>query len=275
LKKALRKTRENLSLLEGRVFSWEDAEEALLLADFGPQFTQELLASLRKEMGGETMGLKSALKVRIKEILSQYPAPALSPPKIILMVGVNGSGKTTTCGKLALRLKEKGSVLLVAADTFRPAASQQLQKLAEAVEVDFFSPTGYSDPAAVAYEASRKPYDYIIIDTAGRLHTRENLMKEAVKIKGAVEKASGRKPTVILVLDATIGQNSIAQAREFSRAMEVDGLIMTKLDGTARGGAVVPIVEKLKIPVLFVGTGEGMEDLVPFEPTAFLEAVFG
>ncbi len=275
LKKALRRTRDNFSFLQGQSFSWEEAEEALLLADFGPKFTQQLLNALRKEIGEEALGLKSALKVKIKEITSGLVPPDLSPPKIILVVGVNGSGKTTTCGKLALHLKGKGKVLLVAADTFRAAAKEQLQKLAKAAGVDFFSPEGHSDPAAVAYEASLKPYDYTIIDTAGRLHTKENLMREAVKIKKAVEKASGKEPLVLLVLDGTVGQNSLLQAQEFSKAMKVDALIITKLDGTAKGGAVFPIMDKLRIPVLFIGTGEGLDDLVPFETSSFLEAIFG
>jgi len=275
LKRALRRTRDNFSFLQEQTFSWEEAEEALLLADFGPQFTQSLLDSLRKERGSDALGLKAALKLKIKEIASDLLPPDLSPPKTILVVGVNGSGKTTTCGKLGLFLKERGTVLLVAADTFRAAAREQLQKLAMAAGVDFFSPETHSDPAAVAFEASRQPYDYIIIDTAGRLHTKENLMREAVKIKKAVGKASGREPLVLLVLDGTIGQNSLLQAREFSKAMKVDALIITKLDGTAKGGAVFPIMKTLRIPVLFVGTGEGLQDLVPFEISSFVEAIFG
>ncbi len=274
LQRAFSRTRENLSLLESQNFSWEDAEEALISADFGISFAEEFLNSLKKEYGQSPLGLKSILKAKIKELLSSIP-PKEIPRGVILITGVNGSGKTTTAAKLALFLKDRGKVLLVAADTFRAAAQEQLEKLASSVGVDFFPAKGYSDPAAVAFDAAKKPYDYIIVDTAGRLHTKENLMKEAAKIKNSVIKASGNSPFTLLVLDGTIGQNSITQAEEFSRLLDIDGLVITKLDGTSRGGAIVPIVRNLKIPVLFVGIGEGMEDLVPFEPSSFVEALFG
>ncbi len=273
LQRAFSRTRENLSLLEGN-FSWEDAEEALILADFGVSFVEEVLSHLQREYGPAPAGLKSVLKAKIKEMLSSVPSVEI-PRGNILVVGVNGSGKTTTAAKLAFILKEKGRVLLVAADTFRAAAKEQLQKLALQAGVDFFSAEGYSDPAAVAFDAVKKPHDYIIVDTAGRLHTKENLMKEAVKINSAIEKSSGRRPFTLLVLDGTIGQNSIAQAEEFSRALKIDGLVVTKLDGTSKGGAIVPITHRLRLPVLFVGIGEGLDDLVPFNPSSFVEALFG
>ncbi len=277
IKKALFKTRETISIFDNPELSWDDVEEALILADLGPVVAEEIIEDAKKEVGesASSYGIKLEIKNKIKDILSKIPSVSITPPEIMLLVGVNGSGKTTTAGKLAYRLKEQGRVLLVAADTFRAAAREQLKKLAEMVGVDYFGGEGMKDPAAVGFEAARRPYDFIIIDTAGRLHTKEDLMREALKIKKSVEKASGKTPRVLLVLDGTIGQNSIYQAEEFSKALKIDGIIITKLDGTAKGGALVPIAMKLQAPILFIGVGEGMEDLVPFDPSEFVEALFG
>lgn len=277
IKKALFRTRETISIFDNPELSWDDVEEALILADVGPVVAEEVIDRAKKELGdaASSYGIKLEIKRKIREILESVIPPPVKSPEIILLVGVNGSGKTTTAGKLAYRFKKEGRVLLVAADTFRAAAREQLKKLAELVRVDYFGGEGMKDPAAVGFEAARKPYDFILIDTAGRLHTKENLMREAVKIKKSVEKASGRSPKVWLILDGTIGQNSIYQAEEFSKVLKIDGIIITKLDGTAKGGALVPIAMKLQAPILFIGVGEGMEDLVPFDPSEFVEALFG
>jgi len=277
IKKALSKTRDNLSLFDAGQMNWEELEEALILADVGPRTTEGIIEKAKKNLSenASLYGIKLELKKEIMEILKGLPSIEHKPPEIMLLVGVNGSGKTTTGGKLANILKEKGKVLLVAADTFRAAARQQLKKLAEMVGVDYFGGEEFKDPAAVGFEAARKPYDFIIIDTAGRLHTKENLMREALKIKKSVEKSSGRKPMVYLILDGTIGQNSLFQAEEFSKALEIDGIIITKLDGTAKGGAIIPISMKTKTPILYIGVGEGMDDLVPFDASSFVEALFG
>ena len=277
IKKALSKTRDNLSIFDAGEMNWEELEEALILSDVGPQTTEKIIEKAKNNLSenASSYGIKLELKKEIMEILKGLPSIEHEPPEIMLLVGVNGSGKTTTGGKLANILKERGKVLLVAADTFRAAAREQLKKLAEVVGVDYFGGDEFKDPAAVGFEAARKSYDFIIIDTAGRLHTKENLMREALKIKKSVEKSSGRKPRVYLILDGTIGQNSLFQAEEFSKALETDGIIITKLDGTAKGGAIIPIAMKIKTPILYLGVGEGMDDLIPFDVSSFVEALFG
>jgi len=277
IKEALFRTRENFSLLDNPEVTWDDIEESLILADLGPEVVERVLEEVKHKIGenSSSYAIKLGIKNKLKEILDNLPEFKIVAPEVILLVGVNGSGKTTTAAKLANVLKNRGRVLLVAADTFRAAARDQLRKLARLVDVDYFGGEEFDDPAAVGFEAAKKPYDFIIIDTAGRLHTKENLMKEAVKIKRSVEKASGKTPKVFLILDGTIGQNSIYQAEEFSKALRIDGIIITKLDGTAKGGALVPIALRLNAPILYIGIGERIEDLVPFDASTFVEALFG
>lgn len=282
IKSALSRTRENfLSLFENEELTWEEVEEALIEADVGPEVTESILSNIRDSLweGVGRFQIIKALKEEILNIVKSQPLEKFLQgfPAILLMTGVNGTGKTTTAAKLAWYFKNEGKKpLLCTADTYRAAASQQLETLAKKAGVDFFK-SDAKDPAAVAFDAAKeglkRKYDVIIIDTAGRLHSREDLMREAVKIKNSIVKASELKPRTILVLDGTTGQNAIFQAKEFHARVGVDGLIITKLDGTARGGALLPISVKLHIPVLFIGTGENLEDLIPFEAESFVEAL--
>jgi fused signal recognition particle receptor len=199
---------------------------------------------------------------------------------VVLFVGVNGSGKTTTVGKLAYRLTKEGKkVLIVAADTFRAAATEQLKEWARRSKADFVGDKEGSDPGAVLYRGLKKAfeegYDAVLVDTAGRLHTKEHLLREMQKLVKVVKKFDEKGPEeVLLVLDATIGQNSINQAKMFASAVDVTGIVLTKLDGTAKGGAIVAICKNLKIPVKFIGVGESIEDLEPFDPEKFVNAMF-
>ncbi len=282
IKSALSRTRENfLSLFENEQLTWEEIEEALIEADVGPEVTELILSKIRNSLW-EGAGRFQILKALKREILNIVKSQSLEEflkgfPAILLMTGVNGTGKTTTAAKLAWYFKNEGKKpLLCAADTYRAAASQQLKILAEKAGVDFFKSEA-KDPAAVAFDAAKeglkRKYDVIIIDTAGRLHSREDLMREAVKIKNSVIKASELRPHTLLVLDGTTGQNAIFQAQEFHSKVGVDALVITKLDGTAKGGALLPISVKVPLPVLFIGTGENLEDLVPFEAESFVEAL--
>ena len=265
-----------------------DLEEVLLKADVGPKTTASLLAEVRAAWKAGT--LKSAeevgpfLRARVAERLrSGGTALAQAPtaPTVILVCGVNGSGKTTSIGKLTKFLKSGGkSVILGAADTFRAAAVAQLAVWSERNGVEIVKQDQGSDPAAVAFDAvsagrARKA-DYVVIDTAGRLHTQQNLMQELEKIRRVVDKASPGAPhETLLVLDATNGQNAIRQAEQFHKAVKVTGLFVTKLDGTAKGGAVVAIRDVVGVPVKFIGTGEQIDDVEPFDPDAFAAALFG
>ncbi len=216
------------------------------------------------------------------EVLSQNISPitfAKDKPLVILMVGINGSGKTTTIGKLAQRWKNEGKkVLLAAGDTFRAAAIDQLQVWAERADINCISQKSGADPSAVAYDAVQaavaRDMDVVLIDTAGRLQTNKNLMEETKKVKRVLGKVlPGAPHETLLVLDATIGQNSISQAKLFHEAMELDGLVMTKLDGTAKGGVLLNLSGELKLPVHFIGVGEKAEDLQAFDPENFVEAL--
>jgi fused signal recognition particle receptor len=266
----------------------EELEEALLLADVGPKATADLIGALRESWKkGEVKTADDALpalKRRIAERLRQGGnalAEASSPPTVVLVCGVNGSGKTTSIGKLTgwLRRRHK-TVVLGAADTFRAAAVEQLTIWSQRNGVEIVKqPTG-ADPAAVAFDACQagraRKADYVILDTAGRLHTQENLMQELGKIRRVVGKAiPGAPHEVLLVLDATTGQNAIRQAELFHKTAQVTGLFVSKLDGTAKGGAVLAIRDTVDVPVKFVGVGEGIEDVEPFDPDAFADALFG
>ena len=263
----------------------DELEELLITADLGVRTTGDLLFKIRGQVAKKELtdpaALKAALKTRLIEMLDR-PAPDLPAgvtPVVFLVVGINGVGKTTTIAKLARRFQESGrSVLLAAGDTFRAAAVEQLTIWAERLGADLVAqPTG-ADPSAVVFDAltaaRARGADVVLIDTAGRLHTKVNLMDELKKIKRAAAKAlPGAPHHTILVLDGNTGQNAVKQAQTFHEAVGVDSAVITKLDGTAKGGAIVSIAHELEIPIAFVGLGESYEDLQPFDPRAFAEAV--
>lgn len=300
LKEGLGRTREALTqpLTElirrgGRIDQefYEEMEAALLAADVGLPTTERLIARLQEEVRRRQVtdraGLAGLLRQLIGEQLDSPGAERLTPvlrqgpeaPTVYLFVGVNGAGKTSTIGKLAGALRREGaSVLVAAADTFRAAAAEQLAVWAERSGADIVRHQEGSDPAAVAYDAIQaaraRKIEYVLIDTAGRLQTRTNLMEELKKIGRVVQRELGRPADeVLLVLDATIGQNGISQARLFGQAVGVTGIVLTKLDGTAKGGVVLAIASELGIPVKLVGTGEGEDDLQPFDPQDFARAL--
>ena len=295
LKSGLAKTRSNFAggfdnIVHGKAKVGpellEELEETLLLADVGMQTTSFILDDLKREVSQnrirENKEVLGQLKQRMIYVLSQNQKPlAFSEhqPFVILVVGVNGSGKTTTIGKLARHWKQEGKkVLLAAGDTFRAAAIDQLQVWADRSGISCISQKIGADPSAVAYDAVQaglaREMDLVLIDTAGRLQTNTNLMEELKKIKRVIGKVlPGAPHETLLVLDATIGQNSISQARLFNEALEVDGLVMTKLDGTAKGGVLFNITDDLKLPIRFVGVGEKPEDLQEFNPQTFVEAL--
>jgi fused signal recognition particle receptor len=258
--------------------AWERLEEALIAADVGVPTTAELVQRLEaREVAGE---LGTALSDEAAELLGGPPRLDLSAePTVILVVGVNGTGKTTTIGKLAQKLREHDhSVLLAAADTFRAAAEEQLDIWAGRAGADFVGSERGGDPAAVAYDAieaaTARGRDVVIIDTAGRLHTQTNLMEELAKVRRVIERRlPGAPHETLLVVDATTGQNGIQQARLFGKAVEVTGVALTKLDGSAKGGVALPIAHELGLPVKLVGVGEGLDDLRPFDARDYANAL--
>ncbi|WP_455242303.1 signal recognition particle-docking protein FtsY [Petrachloros mirabilis] len=270
----------------------EEFEAALIASDLGVHVVDRVMDRLKRSL----QGMDASQADRVQEVLQQTLLDVLTPaagpsledliakgpkPFVILAVGVNGVGKTTTLAKIAQRLVQGGRTpLLVAADTFRAAAIDQLQVWADRIGVGMIRHRHGADPAAVAYDglaaAKSREVDVVLIDTAGRLHTKSNLMDELRKIHRIVAKElPGAPHEVLLVLDATVGQNALAQARQFHQAVGVTGLAMTKLDGTARGGIVVAIADELKLPVRLIGVGEAVEDLQDFQPGAFVEALIG
>jgi fused signal recognition particle receptor len=258
--------------------AWERLEEALIAADVGVPTTAELVRRL--EVRGEIADLGEALTEEAAELLGEPGRLDLRDrPTVILVVGVNGTGKTTTIGKLADRLKEHGhSVILAAADTFRAAAEEQLEIWAKRADADFVGSERGGDPAAVAYDAieaaTARGRDVVIVDTAGRLHTQTNLMEELAKIRRVIERRlEGAPQETLLVVDATTGQNGLQQARLFGEAVNVSGVALTKLDGSAKGGVALAIAHELGLPVKLVGVGEGLEDLRPFDPDDFARAL--
>jgi fused signal recognition particle receptor len=270
----------------------EDLEAALLGADLGARVVDRLLEQVNEQarsMSGATAeGLQNRLSQTLYGVLKPVAGSSLEEliakgpkPFVILVIGVNGVGKTTTIAKMAQRLSQAGRrPLLVAGDTFRAAAIDQLQVWADRVGVEVIRQRHGADPAAVAFDgivaAKARGADVLLIDTAGRLHTKSTLMDELRKVKRVIgQEMPGAPHEVLLVLDATVGQNALAQARQFHEAIGVSGLVLTKLDGTARGGIVVAIAEDLKIPVRLIGVGEGVEDLQDFNPEAFIAALFG
>jgi fused signal recognition particle receptor len=265
----------------------EELEQVLLSADVGLATTGEVLEAVRNEVArGKTNDageLKSAVKRQLMEILKRTPAaPAtgVSPPVVILVVGVNGTGKTTTIGKLACQLTDSGKkVLLCAADTFRAAAVEQLEIWAGRSSTEVIKQKQGADPSAVLFDAltmaKARQFDYVIADTAGRLHTKTNLMTELEKMRRiAARVVPGAPHEVLLVMDATTGQNGLQQARLFTETVGVTGIVLTKLDGTAKGGVVLAIARELRLPIRYVGIGEQKDDLVPFDPDQFIESLF-
>ncbi|MCP9455205.1 MAG: signal recognition particle-docking protein FtsY [Nitrospira sp.] len=270
----------------------EELEASLLGADLGARVVERLIRRVNDEARGEAASSMRGLQDVLSRALYESLAPVAGPPLldviargpkpfVILVVGVNGVGKTTTIAKLARRIVEaQKKPLLVAGDTFRAAAIEQLQVWAERLDVPIIRQRHGADPASVAFDgitaAKARGIDVVLIDTAGRLHTKSNLMEELCKIKRVVgRELAGAPHEVLLVLDATVGQNALAQARHFHAAVGVTGLVLTKLDGTARGGIVIALAEELKIPVRMIGVGEGAEDLQDFNPEAFVAALVG
>jgi fused signal recognition particle receptor len=260
----------------GNDLDWERLEEALIAGDVGVRATAELVQRL------EARGGISDLPDEVATLFGEPPTLDLAhTPAVILVVGVNGTGKTTTIGKLAAKLSEHGrSVLVAAADTYRAAAEEQLEIWAERAGADFVGSQSGADPAAVAFDAvsaaEARGRDVVIVDTAGRLHTQSHLMEELQKIHRVIgQRIAGAPHEVLLTIDATTGQNGLQQARLFAEAVQVTGIVLTKLDGTAKGGIALAIAHELSIPVKLIGVGEGVEDLRPFEPADFARALFG
>ena len=256
-------------------------EELLISADIGVAATDRIIAAVRKKQS-RTSSLRDLVKDEIRAVFAAVdrPVAVAARPEVVLVVGVNGTGKTTTVGKLANLLKRQGAnPLICAADTFRAAAVEQLEIWANRAGVDMIRARDGADPAALVFDAissgKAKGRDPILVDTAGRLHTRVNLMNELDKIRRiASREVAGAPQEVLLVLDATVGQNGITQAREFMDAAGVTGIVLTKLDGTAKGGVGVAIANDLKLPIRYVGVGEGIDDLVPFSADEYVDGLF-
>ena len=269
--------------------SWEEVEDTLLIADLGSATTEKVVTKLREQMAARSVRTEAAARALLREVLIAELRPELDRsiralphddhPAVLLVVGVNGTGKTTTTGKLARVLVADGRrVVLGAADTFRAAAADQLQTWAERVGAEVVRGKEGGDPAAIAFDAVSRGIadgvDVVLIDTAGRLHTKTGLMDELGKVKRVIEKKAS-VDDVLLVLDATVGQNGLAQARVFAEVVDITGVVLTKLDGTAKGGIVFQVQHELGVPVKLVGLGEGADDLAPFEPGAFVDALVG
>jgi fused signal recognition particle receptor len=300
LKDSVSKTRSELSARVEQLLTGDrpvdpellkQLESALLSADLGVRTTKEVLVALRQQVNEHKLEEPGALKRELKnQILKILTAPAstqpnadgkpVDEPRVLFVVGVNGTGKTTTIGKLTSRLKKEGTtVILCAADTFRAAAIEQLEIWARRSGVEMIKQKPGADPSAVVFDAltaaRARHADVVIVDTAGRLHTKSNLMAELDKMKRTAAKViPGAPHDVLLVLDATTGQNGLNQAREFWSHAGVTGIVLTKLDGTAKGGIVVAIARELNLPIRFVGTGEKIDDLVPFDAQTYVNSLF-
>jgi fused signal recognition particle receptor len=263
----------------------DDLEASLLAADLGPELTSEVIDAVRArasagQLDGE--GILGAVRDALRGALPDESAEAVETrPRVVFVVGVNGGGKTTTVGKLAAREKAAGrGVIVVAADTFRAAAIDQLERWAERAEVELVKHRERADPAAVVFDALQsaraRGVDTVIVDTAGRLHTKTNLMAELEKLaRVAGREVSGAPHEVLLVVDATTGQNGLTQAQEFTRAAALSGVVLTKLDGTAKGGVALGIHRRLGVPIRYVGVGEALDDLLDFEPDSFVDGLLG
>lgn len=266
----------------------EELEYALITADLGVRTVQEIIDRIHervdRKMTGDAAEVRNLIREHLLEVLRASETPirrVANPPAVVMLVGVNGAGKTTTVGKLAHRfLGENRQVLLCAADTFRAAAIEQLDVWAQRAGVRVIKQKTGADPSAVVFDgiqaAKAGGVDYVIVDTAGRLHTKENLMSELEKMRRTCARVMPGSPhEVWLVMDATTGQNGLEQARKFTESSGVTGIILTKLDGTAKGGVAVAIARELNLPIRFVGVGEKIDDLLPFEPEKFVESLFG
>lgn len=297
LKQGLQKTRANLGSGLARLFLGkkeidaqllEEIETVLLTADVGVTATQEIIASLtdqvaRKQLN-DVAALNEALQTHLSRLLEpceqSLAIPTSDKPFVILMVGVNGVGKTTTIGKLAKHLQQQGKkVMLAAGDTFRAAATEQLQVWGERNQIPVIAQHSGADSASVIFDALQaaqaRGMDVLIADTAGRLHTKDHLMQELQKVKRVLSKLDAHAPhEVLLVLDAGTGQNALAQAEQFHAAVKLTGIVLTKLDGTAKGGIIFALAKKMGLPIRFIGVGEGIEDLRPFVAREFAEALF-
>jgi fused signal recognition particle receptor len=261
----------------------EELTEVLILADTGPSSTDKIILSLKGKTRKDASfsEIQKTLQEELVNILGRYPSEVSvnSGPAVIMMVGVNGGGKTTSLAKLAYYFRNKGKkVLLVAADTFRAAAQEQLTILGKRLNTPVIKGQYGADPAAVVYDALQSfkahGYNLLLVDTAGRIHTNTNLMNELEKIKRVMAREiEGAPHEILLVLDSTIGQNALVQAREFLKFSGITGIFLTKLDGTAKGGSVISIVDELELPIKFVGVGEDLQDLLPFSPRQFVDAL--
>ncbi|NUM57811.1 MAG: signal recognition particle-docking protein FtsY [Bdellovibrionaceae bacterium] len=306
VEKALSKTRDNLFGRIKKIFQtdehsssvMEDIEEILYTSDIGPQTVVSLMGKLDEDLSKAEKKnfelVKESLKKEILHIFSQVPENnstdfaetmskikwASSGPTVVMIVGVNGAGKTTTIGKLSAYFAGQGKKILVAAgDTFRAAAQSQLKVWTDRAQVEVFAPEGVNDPSAVAFDAVAKAkaqnYDLVLIDTAGRLHTQTNLMEELKKVKRVIQKNIPESPhEVIIVLDANSGQNALIQAKEFHQSLGVTGVVLTKMDGTAKGGVAIGITNELKVPIKLIGVGEKISDLKPFSSIEYVESIF-
>jgi len=265
----------------GDAASWERLEEALIAADVGVPATAELVQRLEGRADGGA-ALAASLQEEVAQMLGEPGRLELGAhPSVILVVGVNGTGKTTTIGKLAAKLSEHGrSVVVAAADTFRAAAEEQLEIWARRAGADFVGSERGGDPAAVAFDAvgaaQSRGRDVVVVDTAGRLHTQANLMEELAKVRRVLaQRLEGAPHETLLVVDATTGQNGLQQVRLFGQAVEVTGIVLTKLDGSAKGGVAIAIAHELGVPVKLIGIGEQLDDLRPFDPEDFARALLG
>ena len=297
LKEGLSKSRETWVQKIGTIFqnrqwdekSLDDMEESLLTADVGVKATDKLMQALRRQSPGDIEDLSQDMMAKLQAAMIDILRGSVAPPKraplsvrpwVIIFLGVNGVGKTTTIGKLAAQYRADGKkVLLVAGDTFRAAAIEQLDAWGKRVGVDVVKHKAGADPSAVVFDgmqaAKSRNVDVLLIDTAGRLHTKVHLVDELKKIRRVITRELPDAPhETLLVLDATTGQNGLQQARVFKEATDISGIVLTKLDGTAKGGVIIGIYEELGVPVQFIGVGEDVEDLQPFEPESFVEALF-
>jgi fused signal recognition particle receptor len=296
LKRGLTKNRESWVQKLGTIFqtrewdeeSLEAMEESLIAADIGVTATQKLMEILRQKSPSGAGDLAAEMSSRMQQALVEIlappgkaePAPLSARPWVILFLGVNGVGKTTTIGKIAAQFRDAGKkVLLVAGDTFRAAAIEQLEAWGQKVGVEVIKHRAGADPSAVVFDgvqaAKSRGVDVLLIDTAGRLHTKVHLIEELKKIRRVIAREQPDAPhETLLVLDATTGQNGLQQARVFKEATDISGIVLTKLDGTAKGGVIISIQEELGVPVRYIGVGEEVEDLQPFEPARFVQALF-
>ena len=295
LKQGLTKSREGWAQKIGAIFQnrrWDEQaieamEESLLAADVGVKATQKLMGALRNQLPSGEQDPAGEMAERLQEAMIQIltPKAAATPPLsarpwVIVFLGVNGVGKTTTIGKMAAQYREAGKkVLLVAGDTFRAAAIEQLEAWGQRAGVEIIKHRAGADPSAVVFDgmqaAKSRGIDVLLIDTAGRLHTKLHLIEELKKIRRIIAREQSDAPhETLLVLDATTGQNGLQQARVFKEATDISGIVLTKLDGTAKGGVIIGIQEELSVPVRYIGVGEDIDDLQPFDPTRFVQALF-